>query len=75
MVARICDVCGEKIGGLNCARYSLSYKTALYTRNIDICADCFNRLKEQIKESKGEQTEPKTTDCGYGEVEDEISKE
>ena len=64
-MARICDICGREIGKYN-ARYSLSYKTALFSKEKDICTLCFDRLKEQFKGRESEQTEP-TTDCGLGE--------
>ena len=64
-MARICDICGREIGTYN-SRYSLTYKTALYSREKDICPLCFEKLQEQFKEHKV-KTEPQT-DCGWGEV-------
>ena len=64
-MARICDICGREIGTYN-SRYGLTYKTALYSREKDICPLCFEKLQEQFKEHKV-KTEPQT-DCGWGEV-------
>lgn len=57
-MARICDICGREIGTYN-SRYSLTYKTALYSREKDICPLCFEKLQEQFKEHKV-KTEPQT---------------
>ena len=50
-MSRICDICGREIGIYN-SRYSLTYKTVLYSREKDICPLCFEKLQEQFKEHK-----------------------
>ena len=59
-MARICDICGREIGTYN-SRYSLTYKTVLYSREKDICPLCFDKLQEQFKEHKVKD-EPQQTD-------------
>ena len=57
-MARICDICGREIGTYN-SRYTLTYKSILYSKEKDICPLCFEKLQKQFKEHKAED-EPQT---------------
>ena len=57
-MARICDICDREIGTYN-SRYTLTYKSVLYSKEKDICPLCFEKLQEQFKEHKV-KTEPQT---------------
>lgn len=64
MMARICDICGKEIGTYN-SRYTLTYKTWLYSKEKDICPLCFEKLQEQFKDHKVEnKSQTDELQCG-----------
>ena len=75
-----CDICGEKMSGKSFSRYTVDYYgdtggtvkgNVVYGNNhVDICADCFEKMKEYILKNKGEKKNDadtgRTVDKGSG---------
>lgn len=47
---KICDICGKECS--NSGRYELTYKCILRTCNVDICYECVETIKEDIKKGR-----------------------
>jgi len=47
---RICDICGKQTE--ESGRYELIYKCIVRIKQEDICVDCLQKLKDEIKKTK-----------------------
>ena len=72
MLTRKCDICGAEMR-MTTPRYKVTFDGWLYTEEIDICVDCFNRIAGEIKQADTPQTVDKDinvlnksqTDCPW----------
>lgn len=48
--AVLCDICGKVCNEYS--RYEMVYKGVIRTETYDICYDCYNKFKQEIKNSK-----------------------
>ena len=72
MLTRKCDICGAEMR-MTTPRYKVTFDGWLYTEEIDICIDCFNRIAGEIKQADTPQTVDKDinilnksqTDCPW----------
>ena len=72
MLTRKCDICGAEMR-ITTPRYKVTFDGWLYTEEIDICIDCFNRIAGEIKQADTPQTVDKDinvlnksqTDCPW----------
>ena len=56
MLTRKCDICGKEMR-MTAPRYKVIFDGWLYTEKKDICADCFKRIADEIKQANISQTE------------------
>lgn len=56
MIVKKCDICGAEMR-MTTPRYKVTFDGWLYTENKDICADCFKRIADEIKQADTPQTE------------------
>lgn len=56
MLTRKCDICGAEMR-INTPRYKVTFEGWLYTREKDICIDCFKRISDEIVQADTPQTE------------------
>lgn len=53
--AVLCDICGKVCNEYS--RYEMVYKGVIRTETYDICYDCYNKFKQEIKNSKSQSKE------------------
>ena len=56
MIVKKCDICGAEMRMTN-PRFKVTYDGWLYTEEVDICMDCFNRIAREIKHADTPQDE------------------
>ena len=56
MLTRKCDICGAEMR-ITTPRYKITFDGWLYTKEKDICIDCFRRITDEIKQADTPQTE------------------
>lgn len=61
MLTRKCDICGAEMR-IKTPRYKVTYDGWLYTEEVDICMDCFERIAEEIKQADAPQTDAEITE-------------
>ena len=69
MIVKKCDICGAKMR-VTTPRYKVIFDGWLYTKENDICIDCFKRIAEEIKQADTPQT-----DCDHRCVQTEVGCE
>ena len=55
MLTRKCDICGAEMR-MTTPRYKVAFDGWLYTKEKDICTDCFKRIADEIKQADTPQT-------------------
>ena len=56
MLTRKCDICGKEMC-MTTPRYKVTFDGWLYTKEKDICTDCFKRIADEIKQADTPQTD------------------
>lgn len=62
MIVKKCDICGAEMR-ITTPRYKVTFDGWLYTEEIDICMDCFERIAEEIKQADTPQTDCNANQC------------
>lgn len=56
MIVKKCDICGAEMR-ITTPRYKITFDGWLYTKEKDICIDCFKRISDEIKQAADRKTE------------------
>ena len=56
MIVKKCDICGAEMR-ITTPRYKVTFDGWLYTKEKDICIDCFKRIVDEIKQADTPQTD------------------
>ena len=65
MLTRKCDICGAEMR-MTTPRFKVTFDGWLYTEEVDICMDCFNRIAREIKQADTPQTDSeKPNNCEH----------
>lgn len=59
MIVKKCDICGAEMRTTT-PRYKVTFDGWLYTKEKDICIDCFKRIADEIRQADTPQTDCKT---------------
>ena len=61
MIVKKCDICGAEMR-ITTPRYKVTFDGWLYTKEKDICIDCFKRIADEIRQADTPQTDAEITE-------------